>query len=813
MITISGIEINNIRAIGHANVEPLIDGGITALNGPNGAGKSSVLCAVLWALYGVTPDGVPVSAMRRQGSTGDCDVTVTFEHDGQTVEVERGLKGAKDATYAKIRVDGREQAFGKVKAATDWVINRLGGLDAEGFLTAFVIRQKELDGLVKARPADRRRLIERLAGIDRMSTAVKSAREEETEVKRRLEVMPGSNEDVLAARQALDDAQQAAVDAWSTYEGLRDQAEADERALALAQAAAEQMDTRVRAHRDAVTDAQNAKHQADLAAQRADSADADVTRLRTEAQGGSADEVTAARAAHATAQEAVQANRDAREAADRAAADATREKQRAEQATQRAARAQQAARQATDLAAAARAKADAYPADLAAQATAAQAEASTLMDQAGALRGEWERLAASIKALTGVQDPHCPTCATNLADPAALLETLKSTQERVAAEGKDAKTRQQQAAAQVEALSARVAEAARAVQDAEHAATQAERARAEAAQAEADAAPIVAEAARLATVAGQAAAAAQAAQKNTATVQEALDTAARALRRAENAADAAARLPKAEESAAAARQAAGEADAQATVKATAEQQARVPEDEAQQVRAAHAEAMAVARASGQAAATALADHRVAEQNVVHAERTRDAEEAKVRAREETFRALEVKTAVREALDEFRKDRIARIAPELSEVATDFVSRMTDGKYVAVELDEEFTPVVTDAQGRMRPVAWLSGGEESAVALALRVAIGELIAGTRGGLLWMDEPFTAQDATRRPAMMAAIRELPGRQVVTINHASEATDMVDLVLDVIPDEENGSTIVPASSYGVVDEATLDAEELAA
>ena len=73
---------------------------------------------------------------------------------------------------------------------------------------------------------------------------------------------------------------------------------------------------------------------------------------------------------------------------------------------------------------------------------------------------------------------------------------------------------------------------------------------------------------------------------------------------------------------------------------------------------------------------------------------------------------------------------------------------------------------------------------------------------------LDEVLTAQDEQRRQATMAAIRELPGLQPIVINHVSEATDMVDLVLDVVPDEINGSTVVPAEAYGVVSEADVDA-----
>ncbi|NAZ78094.1 hypothetical protein GTQ99_22180, partial [Kineococcus sp. T13] len=244
--------------------------------------------------------------------------------------------------------------------------------------------------------------------------------------------------------------------------------------------------------------------------------------------------------------------------------------------------------------------------------------------------------------------------------------------------------------------------------------------------------------------------------------------------------------------------------------AAAEVATRVPEEERVRVQTAHGAAQAAALASGRAAHAAQGDHRVAEEQVRGAERARDAEADRLRLRAATVAELERRSAVRDALEAFRRDRIARLAPEVSEVATDLVARITGGRYVSVVLDEEFTPVVTDEVGTQRPVQWLSGGEESAVALALRVALSDVWSGRTGGLFWLDEPFVSQDAASRAAMMAAIRELPGRQVVLINHASEATDLVDLVLDVVPDDVEGARIVEASSYGPVSEAALEVED---
>lgn len=808
MITIERLEITNIRSIGHAVVEPLTDGGVTALNGPNGSGKSSTLVALTWALYGVTPDGVPQPGIRRQGSTGECKVVVTFRHDGQTVVVERGLKGTRDAAYARIVVDGQEQTLARVSAAADWIVTRLGGLDAEAFVTAFVVRQKELDGLVKARPAERRRLIERLAGIDRMSEALAAARDDERDVRRRLDMLPGDPDALTAAAAALEAAQVHAATMWDRWQTASQQCDEARAVLSETQQASERLAERLRAYRDAHDQAVTAEREAALADQAADQAAAEVTRLTREAAGGSPAALADARADYDAAQQAVTRNRDIRAAAAAAVAEADREHARATAARDRAARAAEAAAAAQAAAAQASARAaEINPADVDTQAAAAAARAETLTEQVGALRGEYDRLAKAVTALSHASDPSCPTCTTVLTDPQGLIDTLTAHMRQVAEAGRRYKSDAETAAGEAARLR-RAAEAARqARRDADQAADYATRLAAEAAVADADAAA----AARQADDLHRQAAAARTAAADAETVADALaaafETAASRLRAVETAADAAARIPAARTAAAAAHARARAARDAAAAAAAAVTATAVPDVERQQIETAYRVAQDTVRNAERVAAETHGEFRLAEQQVTVAERTRDSEAARLRLRADTVAELERKTAVREALDGFRRDRIGRLAPELSEVATDLVTRMTGGRYVQVRLDEEFTPILTDADGETRPAAWLSGGEESAVALALRVAIGELIAGSRGGVLFLDEVLTAQDAVRRQAVMAAIRDLPARQVIVINHVSEATDMVDLVLDVVVDPTAGATIVPARAGRPVDEATLD------
>lgn len=811
MITLHKIEATNIRSIGHAVFEPLVDGGLTALNGPNGSGKSSLLAAMLWAMYGVTADGVPQSAMRRQGSEGACKVVVEFEINSQMVSIERGLKGRNDSPYLFITVNGFEQAKGSIKAGTAWLVNLLGGLDAEGFMTAFVIRQKELDGLVKAKPAERRKLIERLAGIDRMSTAVKSAREEESEVKKRLDLLPGDAEALRGARARLENAQQAAVESWETYEAAETQSTTAGEHLSATKAAATVMQQRVEAYTQAERSLNAARHAETLQAQAVAQFKRELDTTKQAAQGGTAEDVQAAQSRFDASSEAVRLNQQAREGADRAVEIARGDAARATQAQQRAAQAREAANVTAQQATTAVGRAAGFPADLSTQVSDLDRTLAAKQEHVGALRGEHARITASIKAMeaTTAGDSCCPTCSTTLADPTMVLSALRDSQDRVASEGRQAADDAKAIEAQSQALRARATEAAAAREAATQMAERATNAEAQAVATERDAAE-TAQVARASQEAAETAkTAAMSAAEQTTSLQQASQQAAADLRVAQVAAAAAARVPELDAQYRAALGA--HADAVTAVEAAerVEHAARVDENEKAQAFHAYQEAQRVASATETAKAQADGNFRVAEEQVKSAERERDAEEMKMRARVETLALLEQKTAVKEALDFFRKDRIASLAPELSEIATDQIAKMTDGKFTAVELDEEFTPVITDANGQQRPASWLSGGEESAVALALRLAIGEVIAGTQGGLLWMDEPQTAMDDKRRPAMMSVIRDLSGRQPIIISHVTEATDMVDLVLEVVPNEDEGSTVITSRVLsGVDDPAMLDA-----
>lgn len=147
------------------------------------------------------------------------------------------------------------------------------------------------------------------------------------------------------------------------------------------------------------------------------------------------------------------------------------------------------------------------------------------------------------------------------------------------------------------------------------------------------------------------------------------------------------------------------------------------------------------------------------------------------------------------LSDFRVAVAGTIRPELEELVSGFVHLLTDGRHEAVTLTEDFTPILHESGV---PTEVVSGGTEDITALAMRLAISQMIAERAGhplSLLILDEPFGSLDETRRGNVLSLIRRLRGvfDQVVVISHVAETRDAVDHVIELEYDEAMGKTFI--------------------
>lgn len=744
MITLQSIRVRNFRAIKEAFFKPLEEG-ITGITGPNGAGKSTFLTATLFALYGVKPAGASQNSLRRTGSKGECSVSVVFEHMGQQVEIIREVKSPNNRIVVNIYVDGSPQTVTSVGAADAWVKTRLG-IDANGFMTAFVVRQKELDQLVNAKPAERKATIERLAGIDTINIALKAARDDENQAKKTLATLPGSETDMNSAADALDLSTRKLSKAVNEKEELASKINTLEVKLSSLK-------------------------------KKADSIKNDELKIQSlnTTIGMLNGQLVEAEEEYASMPDALEEElslEELRELLKTVKEDIEK----------------------TNVALSG--KRESY--------ATFKAEYSKLENDVSVIKGQLEKftpkpdlktdfvkliedknhdidnardMISSAKtkiadfndSLAALQHADtCPTCQQDLSNPKAIIDgilMLLESQNNVLADNEKVLEQARFDIAELSSL--------KTLQDEYKTLTE----RLETAQEAFKAAPDVIVLKEEVNALERHIEAQELLRenvterginlKNSLSVEEsrsALQNKISSLK---------VNINNAESELNMLTEKIGGKEGLAELAGLTKM-----ESELQILRSELTEMNNI---------VISLEHRVGSDKSTY----KTAKEMWER-KKELLKKQEKSAHITDLIDKFRTETIGALAPELSEYATDLISEMTNGDFTEVLLDEDFNPSVIDSSGQERPVSWLSGGEESAVALALRLAIAFLITGGSPKLLWLDEVLTAQDADRRNTMLSVIRKLPISQIIMINHTQEAADIVDKSIEIIPNLLEGSSI---------------------
>jgi len=217
------------------------------------------------------------------------------------------------------------------------------------------------------------------------------------------------------------------------------------------------------------------------------------------------------------------------------------------------------------------------------------------------------------------------------------------------------------------------------------------------------------------------------------------------------------------------------------------------------------DATALTRATELAVVEAQGDVRAAQQTLDSA---RDAKREYERVAER-YAALQLDKRMHDELDraytDLRTDLNFQLRPELSELASAFLTELTDDRYSQLDLDEQYNILILE-DGVAKPV--ISGGEEDLANLTLRLAISQMIAERAGqafSLLVLDEVFGSLDASRRDNVVELLRRLQDRfeQVILITHIEGVRDGVDRVVTVRYDEETRSSVVVAPDDSLLDD----------
>jgi len=745
MITLQSIRIRNFRAVAEATFKPL-EQGITGISGSNGAGKTTFLSATMFALFGVRPPDASLSSLRREGSTGECSVSVVFKHLNQQVEVIRELKGSNNRAIVNIYVDGVPQTVTSVGAADQWIAQRLG-VDATGFMTAFVVRQKELDQLITARPAERKQIIEKLAGIDTINFALKSAREDENQAKKVLATLPGSEQAVEEAEGQLN----LLNDKMEQIDANRTKLQQDQLVLTTNQRKLQQQfevlkDAELKTFKSASTLENLAKELKSLREQ--------SVRLKYLDDVDEEDSVESLRERYVEL--TAELTKKTKEVNDL----------RVEHQTNIAE-----VKSLQIIVDNAKSVIEGNPpnsftrSEIEKQIEEIEKTIHSKNDRSNILLSRITDLETSVSLLS--HSAECPTCHTDLADPQSLVnnflkdieaykEEINFIDEALLSLNEDLGKAKTELFILIEVTSAQetLLESANKIDE-----IQAVDHEVQIGILESEIASLEVERSSVAELGHKA--------KGFAEDREA---------RAGLDAKIATNLKETE-----------------TLELEMENNPVTFSPEAlADLKQELLQVQSKVDANTPLLENLTSDKSSTESRLTMAKVAYKSNVEQWKRKQDLMYQQQRFALTTDLIDKFRSDSISSLAPELSEYATSLISDMTNGDFTEVLLDEEFNASIVDSRGTTRPVSWLSGGEVSAVALALRIAIGFLITSGNPELLWLDEVLTAQDADRRTAMLSMIRGLPIDQIIMINHTSEAADIVDKTVSLIKDPENGSYI---------------------
>ncbi|WP_297442080.1 SMC family ATPase [Sulfurimonas sp.] len=143
--------------------------------------------------------------------------------------------------------------------------------------------------------------------------------------------------------------------------------------------------------------------------------------------------------------------------------------------------------------------------------------------------------------------------------------------------------------------------------------------------------------------------------------------------------------------------------------------------------------------------------------------------------------------IKHSLIEFKTKLNAKIAPRISSTASSMYSQITKGKYQHIEVNNDFDFFIYD-EGKKYPIERYSGGEIDLANLVLRIAISKTLTELSGansiGFLAFDEVFGSQDESRRIEILEAFHTIKEqyRQIFLISHDMEIKEMFEKVVEL-------------------------------
>ncbi len=180
MLIIRRVELENF--ISHKNSRIEFEPGITVIVGPNGAGKTSIIDAIMFALFKDHTRGGRLVNLVNRGSS-KARVKLVFNVGGIDYIVERIIVRETPSTARQVEVYLYKDtgsgpiliARGDKKVSEE--LSKILGVTPKTYTLSVFVKQGEIENLLTAQPAERKKAIGELLGLDKLEKAYEYMRE------------------------------------------------------------------------------------------------------------------------------------------------------------------------------------------------------------------------------------------------------------------------------------------------------------------------------------------------------------------------------------------------------------------------------------------------------------------------------------------------------------------------------------------------------------------------------------------------------------------------------------------------------------
>ncbi len=182
------LRLKNLLAHDDTEIE-FSQSGITAIIGENGAGKSSILEAIQLALFGESSKGNLIDIIK--WGRDKALVELEFVKSGTYYKVVREIekKGKSiNTNSALFRIENGREILDRQKYLNQ-ELPKITGISKKTFLNSILIKQGEIEGLIRQKPSEREKVIEELLDLHIYSKLLEKYKENRKKEENRLETL------------------------------------------------------------------------------------------------------------------------------------------------------------------------------------------------------------------------------------------------------------------------------------------------------------------------------------------------------------------------------------------------------------------------------------------------------------------------------------------------------------------------------------------------------------------------------------------------------------------------------------------------